>query len=112
MQRMSWMEDAPIASDHHIRPSVYKSKLSLSKTRLVAANTVQRSKPQSEIQVSTKDERSTMSESRAKTPQLRVNYTQVLTNADYDGGEVIESTSTNPRDLKRMFAQLNNGERI
>lgn len=112
MQRMSWMEEAPTESGQHIRPSVYKSKLSLSKTRLAAANTVQRSKPQSEIQVSTKDEPSTMSESRAKTPQLRVNYTQVLTTADYDGGEVIESTSTNPRDLKRMFAQLNNGERI
>ena len=112
IQRMSWMEDAPITSDQHIRPSVYKSKLSLSKSRLAAANALPIAKHQSEMQVSIKGDGSAVTEPPAKSPQLRVNYTQVLTSADYDGGEVIESTSTNPRDLKRMFAQLNNGERI
>jgi hypothetical protein len=112
IQRMSWMEDVPITSNQHIRPSVYKSKLSLSKSRLAAANTLPIAKHQSEMQVSLKGDDSAVTEPQSKSPQLRVNYTQVLTSADYDGGEVIESTSTNPRDLKRMFAQLNNGERI
>jgi hypothetical protein len=111
-QRMSWMEEVPKATDQHIRPPMYKSKLSLSKNRLAAANALQTSKPQSEIQVATHDEGVSLPQSQDKSPQLRVNFTQVLTAADYDGGEVIDSTSTNPRDLKRMFAQLNNGERI
>ena len=109
---MSWMEEVPKATDQHIRPPMYKSKLSLSKNRLAAANALQTSKPQSEIQVATHDEGVSLPQSQDKSPQLRVNFTQVLTAADYDGGEVIDYTSTNPRDLKRMFAQLNNGERI
>ncbi len=43
---------------------------------------------------------------------LRVNYNQHMTDADYDGGLVLQSNSTNPRGLKRMFSQLNAGERI
>mmetsp|Transcript_25044 Transcript_25044/g.37455 ORF Transcript_25044/g.37455 Transcript_25044/m.37455 type:complete len:312 (+) Transcript_25044:112-1047(+) len=43
---------------------------------------------------------------------LRVNYCQHLTSSDMDGGEVIHSSSTNPRGLKRMFSLLNAGERI
>lgn len=111
-QRMSWMEEVPNATDQHIRPPIYKSKLSLSRNRLASTNALQTSQPQSEIQVTTNDEGISLPQSQAKSPQLRVNFTQVLTAADYDGGEVIDSTSTNPRDLKRMFAQLNNGERI
>ena len=44
--------------------------------------------------------------------ELRVNYNQHMTDADYDGGLVLQSNSTNPRGLKRMFSQLNAGERI
>ncbi len=43
---------------------------------------------------------------------LRVNYYQHLADTDRDGGEVIDSSSTNPRGLKRMFSILNAGERI
>ena len=42
----------------------------------------------------------------------RINYNQHLTEEDYDGGLILESHSTNPRGLKRMFSQLNAGERI
>ena len=45
-------------------------------------------------------------------PNLRVNHNQVMTDADYDGGEVLHSTTSNPRGLKRMFSQLNAGARI
>ena len=44
--------------------------------------------------------------------ELRVNYNQHMTDVDYDGGLVLQSNSTNPRGLKRMFSQLNAGERI
>ena len=44
--------------------------------------------------------------------ELRVNYNQHMTDADYDGGLVLQSNSTNPRGLKRMLSQLNAGERI
>lgn len=45
--------------------------------------------------------------------RLRVNYTQHLTEADEDGGEVVEpSIEACPRGLKRLFALLNDGERI
>eukprot|EP01083_Nonionella_stella_P272482 924034_1 len=43
------------------------------------------------------------------TGTLRVNHNQVMTDADYDGGEVLHSNTSNPRGLKRMFSQLNAG---
>ena len=49
---------------------------------------------------------------QTKNTSLRINPNQFLTDADRDGGEVIKSTSTNPRDLKWMFSKLNAGERI
>jgi hypothetical protein len=36
----------------------------------------------------------------------------ILTDADYDGGEVISPSYTSPRGLKRMFNELNSGKRI
>ena len=45
---------------------------------------------------------------------LRINHHLILTDADYDGGEVIALTSTmsSPRGLKGMFSQMNAGRRI
>ncbi len=46
-------------------------------------------------------------------PKLRINQNQYMTNADYNGGEVIPSKLiTSPRALKRLFSRLNAGERI
>lgn len=44
---------------------------------------------------------------------LRINRNLIFTDADYDGGEFIEPTQfDSPRGLKRLFAQLNSGQRI
>jgi hypothetical protein len=43
---------------------------------------------------------------------LRVNHNQHMTDADFSGGQILHSDSTNPRGLKLMFGQLNAGERI
>lgn len=43
---------------------------------------------------------------------LRINHHLILTDADYDGGEVITPSYTSPRGLKGMFTQLNAGQRI
>jgi hypothetical protein len=43
---------------------------------------------------------------------LRINHNLILTDADYDGGEVIAPSYTSPRGLKGLFTQLNAGQRI
>uniref|UniRef100_A0A7S1GPP3 Uncharacterized protein n=1 Tax=Cyclophora tenuis TaxID=216820 RepID=A0A7S1GPP3_CYCTE len=49
---------------------------------------------------------------RKKQKGLRINRNLILTDADYDGGEIIQPTGESPRGLKRLFVQLNAGKRI
>mmetsp|Transcript_20602 Transcript_20602/g.31289 ORF Transcript_20602/g.31289 Transcript_20602/m.31289 type:complete len:546 (-) Transcript_20602:33-1670(-) len=87
-----------------------KSKLSLSKqaTSIIMPSA---SEHQSNGELrQQKDDAST--KKSIPTGTLRVNHNQVMTDADYDGGEVLHSNTSNPRGLKRMFSQLNAGARI
>jgi hypothetical protein len=43
---------------------------------------------------------------------LRVNHNFILTDADYDGGGIIQASLEMPRGLRRLFLQLNAGEQI
>lgn len=43
---------------------------------------------------------------------LRINPNLILTDADYDGGMVIQPSEESPRGLKRMFTHMNAGRRI
>jgi hypothetical protein len=44
---------------------------------------------------------------------LRINKHLILTEADYDGGMILEpSIDESPRGLKRLFSQMNSGQRI
>jgi hypothetical protein len=44
---------------------------------------------------------------------LRINKHLILTEADYDGGMILEpSLDESPRGLKRLFSQMNSGQRI
>jgi hypothetical protein len=44
---------------------------------------------------------------------LRINKHLILTDADYDGGTILEpSIDESPRGLKRLFSQMNSGQRI
>jgi hypothetical protein len=44
---------------------------------------------------------------------LRINKHLILTDADYDGGMVVETTiDESPRGLKRLFSRMNSGKRI
>jgi hypothetical protein len=47
-----------------------------------------------------------------KTNGLRINPFLILTDADYEGGEVIAPSYTSPRGLKLMLNELNSGHRI
>jgi hypothetical protein len=56
----------------------------------------------------------TLTQTNHQSPEikLRVNHHQCMTEEDYTGGIMIESNSTNPRGLHRLFHKLNAGERI
>jgi hypothetical protein len=44
---------------------------------------------------------------------LRINPNLIFTDADYDGGDVIDTSSfESPRGLKYLFLRMNAGERI
>lgn len=113
LKRMSWMEDVPLSQNQQAPPNVIqtRNRLSLSKNRMNAKNMIPAQAFQKETSSTATDNNASLSNQIESSP-LRVNYTQVLTAEDYHGGHVIESASTNPRDLQRMFARLNKGERI
>jgi len=56
---------------------------------------------------------SLLSPSPKKKKGLRINKHFILTDADYDGGMILQPRiDESPRGLKRMFSQMNSGERI
>lgn len=56
---------------------------------------------------------SSPSKKKIKNPLLRINHHLIHTDADYDGGEVLPIDGiSSPRGLKRLFTQMNAGQRI
>eukprot|EP00521_Asterionellopsis_glacialis_P008848 CAMPEP_0195285480 /NCGR_PEP_ID=MMETSP0707-20130614/3296_1 /TAXON_ID=33640 /ORGANISM="Asterionellopsis glacialis, Strain CCMP134" /LENGTH=525 /DNA_ID=CAMNT_0040344975 /DNA_START=39 /DNA_END=1616 /DNA_ORIENTATION=- len=50
--------------------------------------------------------------SNKKKRGLRINENFILTDGDYDGGEIIQPSYTSPRGLKKLFEDLKEGRRI
>jgi hypothetical protein len=94
--------EKPVVTHSHVKPNVVEVATKRQRIELKGAGAKRPATPFAPVS----------SPPRKKSKGLRVNPYLILTDADYDGGMVIQPSDESPRGLKRMFTQMNAGKRI
>jgi hypothetical protein len=94
--------ERPVVTHSHVKPNIEEVATKRRRIDLQAAGAKRPAQPFAPVS----------SPPPRKAIGLRVNPFLILTDADYDGGMVIQPSDESPRGLKRMFTQMNAGKRI